>query len=386
MDDTLKNTLLQFRLDSALDEHFIRQINNLAENRGPAVYRACFELLAGVNLPEEDAERHWLQFHEHRVKLIEKLARDVDIATAMCDYLRMNSEYLSHPRIIETLRYETVFHNTVHDRLTGLFNRHYYDESFAQQIAQARRYNDNLSLLFLDIDNFKEINDNYGHGAGDEVLKKLSALLTGHKRDSDIAARYGGEEFLLLMTRTDLESAIIVGERLRKKIEQEPVSYRGNKIYFTVSGGIASCPLHATTADELLRMADNALYQAKGAGKNKIFSFRDEKRRYMRVEFIQPVLTKELDFQESQTYACKSKDICVGGMLFETQQPFPVGALLTVRVSLDEGPPVLLIGNVVRVAERGNHKYDIGLTNSIQTMDKIAHRKIADLLHSSGVM
>jgi len=386
INETLKNFLLRSRLESPKDESFLCAVEELANQNGPEIYRAGLNILAGITLSPQDAKDHWSNFLKHREHLSKTLARDVDMTTALCDYLRQQKNLINHPRIIETVQYETVFYNTIHDRLTGLFNRRYFDEIFAQQLAQAKRYNDNLSVLFIDIDNFKDINDNYGHAFGDEVLRNVSSIINSKKRDSDIAARYGGEEFVLLMTRTDAESALIVAERLRLQIATTPVANKDQNVYVTISGGIASCPLHSLNVADLLEMADNALYQAKGAGKNRIVPFSVEKRRYLRVEFKQKILAKELDFQNSRPHFCESKDICVGGMLFENHEPFPLGALLTVKIHLDNGPPVLLIGNVVRVAERSHQKFDIGMTTSFKTMDKIAQQRIAGLLRHSSIM
>jgi diguanylate cyclase (GGDEF)-like protein len=384
MREFLNNRLLQYRLDAPDDEAFLNNVNTLHIQFGTEALVAFFDFSAGITLETKDVERHWNKFQQHWTALAKTLNRKVSITTAMCDYLSTTSDLISHPKLIEALRYETVFYNTTHDKLTGLYNRHYFDGIFSQQVAMARRYKDNLSILFLDIDNFKDINDTYGHAAGDEVLRNVAEILNACKRDSDIVARFGGEEFILLMSRTDNVSAMIVGERLRKRIEETLTIYQEHQIRQTISGGIASYPHHSNNTEELLQMADSALYQAKGAGKNLISAFKSEKRRYLRVQFSQPILAKELAFKNSQTYEAKSNDICVGGLLFENPTEIPVGALITVQVHVDSGPPVLLIGNVVRVTRNGTESYDIGMTTSFKTMDQIVHRRIANILHNKS--
>ena len=229
------------------------------------------------------------------------------------------------------------------------------------------------------------MNDTYGHLAGDAALTEIAAVILKEKRDSDIAARFGGEEFVLLMTHTDNVSAFIFAERLRKQIELLAITYRDQVIKLTVSGGIASFPFNSEDPKQLLQMADSAVYLAKGAGKNTISLFKEEKRRYLRIKIHQPVLAKELDFNNSTTFTGISKDICIGGILFENNAPLPLGALIKVRVPVNGGAPVMLIGTVVRVEDFENGRYDIGMTTSFKEMDKIANNEIAGILRLGNV-
>jgi diguanylate cyclase (GGDEF)-like protein len=385
MDLTLQKTLMRYMLESKNDDFFIKKVNSLYASDGIAVLLTVFKLLAGIDVPPENCLLHWEETQQHRRKLTELVGRNIDITTALCDYLQSATSFLNHPRLIEASHYENVIHETIHDKLTGLFNRPYFDEAYNQQVALAKRYKDDFTVLFLDIDNFKDINDTYGHLAGDEALKKIAATITAEKRDSDIAARFGGEEFVLLMTHTDNVSAFIFAERLRKKIESLKISYLGQTISLTVSGGIASFPFNSQDPLQLLHMADSAVYLAKGAGKNTVCHFKEEKRRYLRIKIHQPVLAKELDFHNSDTFTGVSKDICIGGILFENNGPLPLGALIKVKVPVSEGAPVILIGTVVRVEAFENGKYDIGMTTSFKEMDKIANDEIAGILRS-GIM
>jgi len=367
-------------LESKNDDSFIKKVNKLYTTTGVEVLLTVFRLLAGIDIAPEKCALHWEKTQMHRQKLSEILGRNVDITTALCDYLQSATRFLSHPRLIEVSLYETVIHETINDKLTGLFNRPYFDEAFNQQVALAKRYKEDFTLLFLDIDNFKEVNDTYGHLAGDAALQEIAAVILREKRDSDIAARFGGEEFVLLMTHTDNVSALIFAERLRKQVEMLEISYRDHTINLTISGGIASFPFNSEDPKQLLQMADSAVYLAKGAGKNTIALFKEEKRRYLRIKIHQPVLAKELDFNNSATFTGTSKDICIGGILFENNAPLPLGALIKVKVPVNDGAPVILIGTVVRVEAFDNGKYDIGMTTSFKEMDKIANHEIAGIL------
>jgi len=158
------------------------------------------------------------------------------------------------------------------DALTGLHNRRYFDES-ALLIYKANLRNDSAtSLVVIDIDHFKSINDNYGHPVGDECLKSVPALFNQFfSRDSDLVARYGGEEFVLLLSGEDLDSHLHQLECLRQTISSTVISVNGIEIKLTVSIGVAHVRQHSSLSfDELMRLADEALYQSKKEGRNRI--------------------------------------------------------------------------------------------------------------------
>lgn len=163
----------------------------------------------------------------------------------------------------------------IREGLTGLFNRAYIRQRLEQELYRAKRYSHDLSLLMIDLDNFKRLNDRYGHAAGDHLLRYFSQLLIETVRPSDIAARYGGEEFLVILPETDKREAGDLAERLRKRISLYPfrVDSRKEDILFTISIGIASYPEFGQSSDELIAQADEALYLAKKNGKNKVTAY-----------------------------------------------------------------------------------------------------------------
>lgn len=164
------------------------------------------------------------------------------------------------------------------DKLTGLRNRRLFDERLGDEILRARRFAKPLSLLLLDIDDFKRINDTRGHAAGDRVLQSLGRSLPGELRDIDLAARYGGEEFALVLPETDSIGAEALGERVRRRVVGTPVSLAdGGEIKLTISIGIACFPMHGDNAETLLAHADRALYAAKRAGKNRVCLYADSR-------------------------------------------------------------------------------------------------------------
>ena len=158
------------------------------------------------------------------------------------------------------------------DSLTGINNRESLDRNLAREVELAHRHEHELSLLILDIDFFKNVNDNYGHSAGDVVLQSVVKRIIETMRTSDIIFRYGGEEFALLLTGTDLEGARYVGERLRNAIANYPFMYNGKELSITASIGVATLG-RRDGAKRVFNNADAALYQAKKAGRNQVHSY-----------------------------------------------------------------------------------------------------------------
>jgi len=159
------------------------------------------------------------------------------------------------------------------DGLTGLYNHAEFQRLLRTELERSLRYKHPLSLLMLDVDNFKEINDRFGHQRGDEVLRYLARVLQQQSRPSDHLARYGGEEFVLLLPEIDHAGAMASAERIRRAVvEQSAAVVDGEKILTTVSIGVATFPNHAQSAEELIRRADEAMYLAKHAGRNLCIS------------------------------------------------------------------------------------------------------------------
>lgn len=156
----------------------------------------------------------------------------------------------------------------LHDSLTGLANRHYFSQLLSQMVSQSCQRQQLSALLFIDLDNFKYVNDTYGHEAGDELLILVSQRLSATLRSADLLCRLGGDEFaLLLPAQTSMQATELVCQRLLDQIRQ-PLVVHGHVMPVGMSIGIAFCPVHASQADTLLHLADEAMYQAKRAGKN----------------------------------------------------------------------------------------------------------------------
>jgi len=155
------------------------------------------------------------------------------------------------------------------DHLTGLANRCRFERQLDREVSRTQRYGHPLTLLMLDLDNFKNLNDTFGHNAGDEAMRRIGKALREGTRGIDLAARIGGEEFAVILVETSHRAGLEVAERLRLAISGLSIPLAG---HITASFGVAECPLNAHTAGDLLSSADAALYQAKRNGKNRVVS------------------------------------------------------------------------------------------------------------------
>lgn len=164
--------------------------------------------------------------------------------------------------------FDEVAHRARTDQLTGLPNRRYFDEQLARMLAEAERFEHSVSLVLLDIDHFKKVNDSFGHDAGDAVLKAVAGVVRERVRGVDVCARFGGEEIAVLLPNTGGAGAAGLAERLRRGIEGCRVRVGGRELQVTASLGIATYPAPVARAEELFAAADRELYAAKGAGRN----------------------------------------------------------------------------------------------------------------------
>ncbi len=159
---------------------------------------------------------------------------------------------------------------STHDALTGLYNRHYLEETLSREIISANRRGETVSVVMGDLDDFKAINDQFGHPGGDEVLRVFGDLIKQYVRASDICCRYGGEEFLLVLPQTPKHLAVERAEWLCAVLATVPVTYGSFAIAVTASFGVATFPCDGRTGDELIAAADAAMYAAKAAGRNRV--------------------------------------------------------------------------------------------------------------------
>lgn len=201
------------------------------------------------------------------------------------DYLPINKlNKSSLLRMIENILEKSTLRNEIQkanekmaqmatiDKLTGLYNRRFFNDAIEDEFERSKRYDTEMLVLFVDLDFFKKVNDTYGHAAGDMVLKKVSQVFKKIKRKNDIVCRYGGEEFSIILPNIDQDNGFEVAQKYRRAIEKDNFKYNKHRFKITTSVGLASSN-DAENVEELLKNADKALYKAKETGRNKVVIF-----------------------------------------------------------------------------------------------------------------
>ncbi len=195
-----------------------------------------------------------------------EITKRTDIEAKLRETNQEMTEQLSEIRTLQSQLEELA----IHDGLTGLYNRRYLDDALERELARAQREGHPVSLALIDLDNFKQLNDTYGHQAGDAVLRYVSAMLSEQVRSSDIACRWGGEEFVLVLPNMALSAAAERADGWRERFGRAGVRFGEFTLHTTLSVGVAAYPDQGTLPAQLLRAADEALYRAKTAGRNRV--------------------------------------------------------------------------------------------------------------------
>lgn len=213
----------------------------------------------------DDLEQRAFELAEQRRQAVQLMH---DAQTARLETEKAHKLLQQQMAEIQVLQ-EQLREQAIRDPLTGCFNRRYLEESVQREFSRAEHEQNKVSLVMIDIDLFKNVNDTYGHDTGDRVLAELGKLMNQITRQEDIVCRYGGEEFLIVFPNTSLETAFLKIEDLRKQFAQLNIVYQQICIQCTFSAGVAFFPAHGKNAEEVLRSADLALYAAKANGRNR---------------------------------------------------------------------------------------------------------------------
>jgi diguanylate cyclase (GGDEF)-like protein len=208
----------------------------------------------------------YLEWKENDLELTKKSNQQL-LATMVAEQIAIG---LSNIQLRETLR-----NQSFRDALTGLYNRRYLEETLEREMSRCSRKSTNLALLMIDIDHFKQFNDNFGHEAGDIVIQSLATVLRDFVRKEDISCRYGGEEFIVIMPEVDLDAALERAQILHEEVSHIHLRYGSAALtQITISIGLAVFPLHANHMRGLITASDEALYQAKNSGRNKTMVYK----------------------------------------------------------------------------------------------------------------
>jgi diguanylate cyclase (GGDEF)-like protein len=212
------------------------------------------------------AKKIWEEVLNHKDYLSDKLKRNVEITVATLDYLTNITNELNNPKIIGESFIGKIAEISSLDYLTKLFNREFLNSILNTEFLRYTRYGATFSIIVIDIDKFKLINDNFGHQVGDEILVRISSLFRDALRELDTCARYGGEEFLIVLPHTDISQATDIANRIKSDIKR----FYESSYKLTISAGVANCPTSATNLEKLIKIADMALYASKNNGRDLV--------------------------------------------------------------------------------------------------------------------
>jgi diguanylate cyclase (GGDEF)-like protein len=384
---SLKAEVINCLNKSSCDLKLLTELSVLTDEYGSIACQIIFKVMADLHLNRDEALTCWKELNQHALWLNKQVGRPLPLVATMCDYFsNQEINLIGNPKLTSHEHFDSLVNHSTIDRLTGLFNRNCLNDTLTHLLALTQREETELSFVFLDLDDFKLINDTYGHQIGDLVLHEFGKLISSSIRQSDIALRYGGEEFVILMPNTERKDALMLSNRIRLKVKNTPFIEDGIQLNITTSGGLAVFPTHAKTIDELIFSADSALYRAKGAGKDNIKVFKNENRHYLRVPLVQKIKVKEINFDGATIVEGNCQNICFGGVLFETSQPYFVGDAIQLSIELNGDVPTLIFGSVVRVEPIADHNFAIAVSFSFGDMEKLAKHKIARIVekHEKG--
>ncbi len=236
-----------------------------------SIYSTLIYILVNYEFPEEEAKQIWEESKKIQKEMQEALKRDISFRVALLDYMINTKKLFKNPITIEIELFEKIKFQSITDELCKTYNRRFIQYIFKKELERAKRHKHSLSIVIMDIDNFKKINDIMGHLVGDKVLKLFSKVVNDNIRYEDSFGRIGGEEFLLILPETPLEKATIILERIRNILSE----VSNKKLFFTFSCGISSYPEHADNEVLLLHFADKALLKAKIEGKNRDYIYKE---------------------------------------------------------------------------------------------------------------
>ena len=271
--ERIRDRLLALLADDRPDAlNLSARLRELGSLGGVPVFSAALAQLAPLDLPEEEAQRVFAGLLQHRSDMERALRRDPGIRVAALDFLANVERRLTNPEIVECSLVGATERSAVTDPLTGLHSRRFFGAAIEREVRRGRRYRLSFSVILLDLDQYPEVNDTYGHFFGDVVLELAARIVRQSIREADLGCRFGEEAFAVILPQTPRTGAAEVAERIRASVEASFASrpIRGHELRLTVSGGIGCHPEDAQTPHTLIARADAALALAKHGGRNRI--------------------------------------------------------------------------------------------------------------------
>lgn len=327
-----------------------KPLHTLVKQHGGFVHQHFFNHFFSLNLTMLNAGKLWdecLAFyktHDH-----------LDYRAAFLQYLLQN-KHVFQPIVLEQEKRSHLLASTYTDALTGIYNHRYFNSFLMKELSRSKRSSLPLSLLLLDIDYFKRINDKYGHLSGDYILKEIGRVISISVRGTDMPCRYGGEEFAIVLPDTDTRGALVLAKRIQKRVAQ--LNFQGIPQTITLSGGISTFPRHAGEIKELIHAADKALYTAKNNGRDQIHIFErmGDQRKQPRKNF-QTTGHYTLNEKTNDKNPFITKNISQSGLLIQTISSINLGDQVHILMHLPNKGHLNCVARAVHIHHA--HKVDI---------------------------
>ncbi len=268
---TEDSTLSLENIESSIHHKHVQA--RLEKKYGEKLYSEILLVLTHERYEPEKAKLLWNKITLHLDTLTKMLDRNPGIVVATLDYLSNFQNSLLSPVLVQEDKSDFISETTIRDGLTQLYLKSVFSFALEKELEKSFRTKNNLSLLMIDIDDFKKVNDNYGHLEGDEALRTIGELINKNVRTMDIAARYGGEELAIIVPESTPKEAVLLAQRVRKKIAK--IKFSSYSV--TVSIGVCHLSSDIQTTNDIISGADEALYEAKRSGKNCVVVFNRSK-------------------------------------------------------------------------------------------------------------
>ena len=359
-------------------QRLLERLDSIARESGIGAHAALLLILTRLGFEDQEARHHWSEILEHRTRMAAALGRDVGVRVAVLDYFVNVNRKLVHPTLIDLTLLDLEGADADRDRLTGIASERAYRTMLQSELRRARRYEQKVAVVVLDLDEFAGLNARAGELVGDRLLREAAILLSNNVRDIDLAARLGEDEFALLLPETDRNGGLLVAERVRRGIETFFAAREvdGRAAELTISCGVASYPDDASTAERLLEAAAQALYQAKAAGRNSVVTYRPERRLYLRFELEAGRFEIEV-LAPADLLAGSVRDLSRNGILFSSPERLDIGEPIEIRLADEARTALHLRGTVVRLEElapplepgmqEAGDRYEIGVALEVDS-------------------
>jgi diguanylate cyclase (GGDEF)-like protein len=332
----------------------------LEERYGPDVYPNLLFLLTNLAFAPDSAKSHWEKVLLTWEVLDRAIEGQIDLRVAVLHYFLEVQKKLENPTIVEIRLLQRVQDSVVLDGLTQLYNYRYFRDRIEQEVKRALRYNQGLSLLMVDADDFKVFNDNNGHHRGNIALRQLAVIFKHAVREVDVVTRYGGEEFAIILPTTMKAGALIAAEKIREKVEETkiPGEARQPRNTLTVSIGVATIPTDATDTTDLIQQADGALYKAKKLGKNRVEACSPERRSFVRHA---ATLAGRIRLLDDRSLPFTTSNVSQGGLLIQTKEPLATGSVVQLELDFDDDQQTMACTGCVAWVDGDGTDYQLGV-------------------------